>query len=45
MAGGKRDPGVTVAPPRGLTLEQVGYPPDEQLAQQAVDARRVRTLD
>jgi tRNA pseudouridine38-40 synthase len=35
---------VTVAPPQGLTLMQVGYPPDAQLAARAVTTRRRRTL-
>ena len=40
-----RDAGVTVVPGRGLTLEQVAYPPDEELAERAATARRVRTLE
>jgi len=32
LAAGQRDPAVTVAPPHGLTLEEVGYPPDTELA-------------
>ncbi|WP_240617334.1 tRNA pseudouridine(38-40) synthase TruA [Nocardioides speluncae] len=39
-----RDPGVTVVQPNGLTLEEVGYPDDTELAAQAEAARRVRTL-
>jgi tRNA pseudouridine38-40 synthase len=39
-----RDPGVTVLHPHGLTLEEVAYPPDEQLAAQAGAARVLRTL-
>jgi tRNA pseudouridine38-40 synthase len=35
---------VTVAPPQGLTLMQVGYPPDDQLATRAVTTRHRRTL-
>ena len=45
LAAGVRDPAVTVVPPHGLTLEEVGYPPDDALearAQQA-RARRVAT--
>lgn len=42
---GVRDPRVPVVAARGLVLEEVGYPPDEQLAERAADARRVRTLD
>ena len=45
LAGKVRDAGVTVVQPHGLTLEEVGYPADEQLAQRASDARRVRSLD
>ena len=39
-----RDPRVTVVHPHGLTLEEVGYPADVDLASQAESARRVRTL-
>jgi len=39
-----RDPRVTVVHPHGLTLEEVGYPADADLASQAESARRVRTL-
>jgi tRNA pseudouridine38-40 synthase len=41
---GERDPRVTVVHPHGLTLEEVGYPSDDELAVQAEAARRVRTL-
>jgi tRNA pseudouridine38-40 synthase len=44
LAAGVRDPAVTVVHPHGLTLEEVGYPPDEDLAAQAEAARVVRTL-
>ncbi|MGO1510282.1 MAG: tRNA pseudouridine synthase A [Actinomycetaceae bacterium] len=40
-----REAGVDVAPPHGLTLEEVGYPADDLLAERARAARRVRTLD
>jgi tRNA pseudouridine38-40 synthase len=40
-----RDPGVTVMHAHGLTLEQVAYPADEDLAAQAKAARVVRSLD
>ena len=43
LAGRQRDPAVTVVQPHGLTLEEVGYPPAEDLARQAVRARVVRT--
>jgi tRNA pseudouridine38-40 synthase len=44
LAATVRDPRVTVLPPHGLTLEEVAYPPDDELAGQAVAARTVRTL-
>ena len=40
----QRDPRVAVVHPHGLTLEEVGYPADAELATQAVAARRLRTL-
>jgi tRNA pseudouridine38-40 synthase len=39
-----RDPGVTVMPPGGLTLEEVGYPPDDELAARARESRTMREL-
>lgn len=36
---------IKVMPPGGLTLEEVGYPPDRELAARARQARAVRTLD
>jgi len=39
-----REPGVVVVPPQGLTLEEVGYPADADLAAQAEAARVVRSL-
>ncbi|MCO5311096.1 MAG: tRNA pseudouridine(38-40) synthase TruA [Austwickia sp.] len=44
LVAGKRDSGVVVMPPHGLCLEEVGYPPDAELARRAAAARRVRTL-
>jgi tRNA pseudouridine38-40 synthase len=44
LAGGVRDSAVNVVPPRGLTLEEVGYPPDEELASRAEMARRRRVV-
>jgi tRNA pseudouridine38-40 synthase len=43
LAAGQRDPAVTVAPAHGLTLEEVGYPPDTELAArtEVTRARRV----
>jgi tRNA pseudouridine38-40 synthase len=40
-----RDPAVGVVQAHGLTLEEVGYPADEELAAQAETSRVVRTLD
>ena len=42
LAATQRDPSVPVVAPHGLCLEEVGYPPDEQLAQRALATRRVR---
>jgi tRNA pseudouridine38-40 synthase len=44
LAGGVRDRAVTVAPARGLALEEVVYPPDAELAARAAAARAVRAL-
>nr|WP_246284471.1 tRNA pseudouridine(38-40) synthase TruA [Nocardioides perillae] len=44
LAGRQRDPAVAVAHAHGLTLEEVGYPPDAELAAQATTARRRREL-
>ena len=41
---GERDPAVTVVHPHGLTLEEVGYPAEEELAAQAERSRVRRTL-
>jgi tRNA pseudouridine38-40 synthase len=41
---GVRDGGVTVVHPHGLTLEEVRYPAEEDMAAQAALARTVRTL-
>ncbi len=45
LRAGVRVADVNVAPARGLTLEEVAYPADDQLAVQAQAARRVRTLE
>ena len=42
LAAGARNPAVWVAPAHGLTLEEVCYPADEALAEQAVRTRRRR---
>lgn len=39
-----RDSTVTVLAPGGLTLEEVGYPDDDQLAARALESRTVREL-
>jgi tRNA pseudouridine38-40 synthase len=44
MRAGVRDPRVTVMPARGLSLEEVTYPPDGELAARAAQARATRTL-
>jgi tRNA pseudouridine38-40 synthase len=45
LAAAVRDPGVAVMPPHGLSLEEVVYPPDDQLAARVAQSRAVRTLD
>ena len=45
LAAEARAAAVPVLPAHGLTLEEVGYPPDDALAAQADAARRVRTLE
>lgn len=42
---GVRDTAVTVVRPHGLTLEEVAYPPNEELAKRAAAARTRRTLE
>jgi tRNA pseudouridine38-40 synthase len=44
LLGAVRHPAVSVAPARGLVLEEVVYPDDAQLAQRAAESRTVRTL-
>jgi tRNA pseudouridine38-40 synthase len=39
-----RHPGVNVVPPHGLSLEEVRYPAEGELAARALEARRLRTL-
>ena len=41
LAAGRRDSAVAVAPAHGLTLEEVGYPPDDELAAR-VEVTRAR---
>lgn len=42
LEAGVRDPLATPASPHGLTLEEVGYPPDDELAARALQTRAVR---
>jgi tRNA pseudouridine38-40 synthase len=42
LAARTRDSAVMVAPAHGLTLEEVRYPPDDQLAARAEETRRLR---
>ena len=42
LAGRVRDSAVSVAPAHGLTLEEVRYPADAELAARALQARQVR---
>jgi len=44
LAAGRRAPEVDVVAPRGLTLCEVAYPPDAELAVRAEAARAVRRL-
>jgi tRNA pseudouridine38-40 synthase len=43
LAAEVRDPSVLVVPAHGLCLEEVAYPPDEQVAARAEETRVVRT--
>ncbi|HEX6886610.1 MAG TPA: tRNA pseudouridine(38-40) synthase TruA [Candidatus Nanopelagicales bacterium] len=42
LVAGHRDPAIPTAPAHGLTLVEVGYPPDGELAVQAARAKRWR---
>lgn len=44
LASRQRDSAVRLMPARGLCLEQVSYPPDDQLAARARQTRAVRSL-
>jgi tRNA pseudouridine38-40 synthase len=44
LAARRRDPAATVMPAHGLSLEEVVYPPDAELASRAEQARAVRAL-
>ena len=45
LTGARRVSDVQVVGPKGLTLEQVYYPPDEELAARAEATRRRRDSD
>lgn len=45
LHAGVRDSAVHVVPPHGLTLEEVRYPPEEELAVRAAATRRFRVLE
>lgn len=45
LTEGARDPRVTVMPAHGLSLEEVTYPADADLAARVREARATRTLD
>jgi tRNA pseudouridine38-40 synthase len=44
LAGRVRHSAVNVVRPHGLTLEEVGYPPDDRLAARNRESRNLRTL-
>jgi tRNA pseudouridine38-40 synthase len=44
LRGGVRDSRVRVMPPHGLSLEEVTYPPDDELAARAAESRVRRVL-
>jgi len=44
LASKERHPSVNVLPPHGLTLEEVRYPSEAELAARVVETRRLRTL-
>jgi tRNA pseudouridine38-40 synthase len=44
LASRRRDAGVFVVPPEGLCLEEITFPPDEELAARA-DAVRAKRMD
>ena len=45
LVGRLRDPAGAVVPAHGLTLEEVTYPPDDQLASRAAQTRALRSHD
>jgi len=44
LAARERNVGLTVQPAYALTLEEVGYPPDDQLAQRQLVTKATRRL-
>jgi tRNA pseudouridine38-40 synthase len=44
LAAATRDPSVHVAPPHGLCLEEVRYPPAAELTRRASETRQLRTI-
>jgi tRNA pseudouridine38-40 synthase len=44
LAGKDRHPSVNVLPPHGLTLEEVKYPSDADLAARVAETRKIRVL-
>jgi tRNA pseudouridine38-40 synthase len=44
LAAAVRDPAVRVMAPHGLCLEEVGYPPADELATRAAEARTLRSI-
>ncbi len=44
LRSGEKDSAVTTMPPHPLTLEAVGYPPDDQLLARQRETRSLRTL-
>ncbi|HET7303633.1 MAG TPA: tRNA pseudouridine(38-40) synthase TruA [Segeticoccus sp.] len=44
LGAGRRDPAVVVMPPHGLCLEEVRYPPEDELRARAEEARAIRSL-
>jgi tRNA pseudouridine38-40 synthase len=45
LTAGIRDPAVRVMPPHGLSLEEVTYPPDAELAARATESRATRIAE
>jgi tRNA pseudouridine38-40 synthase len=45
LVGGRRDPGGAVVAAHGLTLEEVVYPPDAELAERQQRTRALRSAD